>query len=285
MIATQDSTSRVSSRKSDLPSLQDLELIRRVAAGEEEALGSMVDRWGDRFYELTDALRLYGREADDVIEEVFRRLAFDAARFVVRPDKLGEWLQRTFRECSGSVLARRSVAPFRAPMLGEQSSPSTSKASRSPVAIHFQSLLSEGRLADALGYLNSQTPYRFTAVYRFDGLLLSNLYLFDRESGFGSDRSVARVADTYCLWVHETLAVVQMSDAATDPRARAHPKRELVRSYCGGPIRGRDGALFGTLCHFDFEPRETSFDAMPILEEVASLLAQQIQTTFKPVLN
>ena len=254
---------------------EDRELFRRLASGDDEALGGLIDRWGDRFYEVMDALKLPARDADHVIEEVFRRLAFDSSRFVSRPEKFREWVQRTCIECAGSVLARRSVIG-KAAAVAHTESPAAMFPERSPTAVIFQSMLERGALADALGYLNAQTPFRFTAVYRFDGLLLENMWLFDRESGFGSDSSVAKVSDTYCVWIHETLSVVQMSDALTDPRAKGHPKREAVRSYCGGPIRDETGRLFGTICHFDFEPRAETREAMPILAEVGPLLARQI---------
>ena len=108
--------------------------------------------------------------------------------------------------------------------------------------------------------------------------MLANLYLFDRQTGLGRDSTVAKVSDTYCLWINETLSVVQMSDAMTDPRAENHSKRETVRSYCGGPILDQAGDLFGTICHFDFEPRGNSVETLPVLAEVGPMLALQIRS-------
>ncbi len=285
MLARSDSSSPAVRRSYNTLASEDRALIKRVASGDEEALGSMVDRWGDHFYQFTDALKVYGREADDMIEEVLRRLAFEASRFVVRPEKFGEWIQRTLRECAGAVVARRTVADVSDSLVLGRGRAAKSPEGRSPVAVIFQSLLGDGRVADALGYLNGQTPFRFTAVYRFDGLFLANVYLYDRQVGFGNDESVARVSDTYCLWIHETLSVVQMSDSMTDPRARQHPKREKVRSYCGGPIHDENGKLFGTICHFDFEPHAGTVETLPILAEVGPLLALQIQSTLKASIN
>ncbi len=255
----------------------DRELIRRLVSGDGEAIGELVDRWSGPLFAFTDAMRLYGREADDVIEEVFRRLTLDAPRFVARPERFGEWIQRTARECATAVLARRSLLASEATPPRKATGHVMPVAPPSPVVVRFRSLLEEGRLADALGCLNAETPFRFTGVYRFDGLTLTNLFLFDRENGFASGGTATRLADTYCLWIHETLSVVQMSDSSIDPRAIGHSKRELVRSYCGGPIRDEDGNLFGTICHFDFAPHAgSSSDTLPILAEVGPLLARAI---------
>jgi len=241
----------------------DREVVENAAYGDPEAIGTLVDRWSERFYCFTDALRIRGREADNVVEEVLHRLAFEAPRFVARPEKLADWLRRTLTDCAGSVVARRSLAtqPMRR---------------SSPTGAAFSLLIAQGRLDDGLAYLNAQTPFRFTGVYRLEGFSIANLYLYDRKNGSGSDCSVTRVADTFCVWVQETLSVVQMSDSLTDPRAVGHPKREVVRSYCGGPIRGDEGQLVGTICHFDYEPHTDSLDALPVLDEVGPLLARII---------
>ena len=268
-----ESTARVSSGEL---SAADHDLMKRVASGDEAALGGMVDRWGDRLYQFTDTLRMNTREADEAIEETLRRLAFEASRFVARPEKFRAWIQRTFQDCAGAVVARRSTST------GNRTARSNPRSAtierRSATAVVFQKLLKQGRMGDALGYLNSQTPFRFTAVYRFDGLMLANLYLFDRQTGLGRDSAVAKVSDTYCLWINETLSVVQMSDSLTDPRAESHAKREMVRSYCGAPILDQAGDLFGTICHFDFEPRGNSVETLPVLAEVGPMLALQIRS-------
>ncbi len=238
----------------------DKESVANVATGNVEAVGGLVDQWADRLYAYTDALRIRGREADDIVEEVVRRLAFDSPRFVARPEKLFTWVTQTLKDCAAAVLARRAIVQ------GLSVAPS-------PVGAAFSLLVGEGRIADALVYLNSQTPFRFTGVYRVSGLCISNLYLYDRQTGFGSDQSVGPVAATFCLWVQETLSVVQMTDSMSDPRAVGHAKREAVRSYCGGPIRSDRGELLGTICHFDYEPHIDTLDVFPILAEIGPSLA------------
>lgn len=239
----------------------DRKTVVNAASGDVEALGSLVDQWAGRFFAFTDALRIHGREAEDVVEEVVRRLAFDSPRFVARPEKLAGWLAQTLRDCAGAVLARRRT----------QAKP---VMALSPVGAAFCHLVSEGQVAAAIAYLNSQTLFRFTGIYRLNGMRISNLYLYDRESGFGSAPASGPVADTFCLWVQETLCVVQMSDSMSDSRAVGHPQREVVRSYCGGPIRADDGELLGTICHFDYAPQTEFRDASPVLCEVGPSLAQ-----------
>jgi hypothetical protein len=255
--------SNVPARRSDATQRAaeiDRKTVVNAASGDVEALGSLVDQWAGRFFGFTDALRIHGREAEDVVEEVIRRLAFDSPRFVARPEKLASWLAQTLRDCAGAVLARRSIK-------------ATPLMTLSPVGAAFSHLISQGQVSEAIVYLNSQTLFRFTGIYRLDGMRISNLYLYDRESGFGSDTPSGPVADTYCLWVQETLCVVQMPDSLSDPRAVGHPKREVVRSYCGGPIRAEDGNLLGTICHFDYAPHTGLRDVSPVLCEVGPSLA------------
>ena len=45
-----------------------------------------------------------------------------------------------------------------------------------------------------------------------------------------------------------------MEDADLDGRVVDHPKRPVVKAYCGVPIPRTDGSIFGTICHFDFDP-------------------------------
>jgi hypothetical protein len=239
---------------------RDMNVLEAAGSGDPGAIGVLVDEWAGRFFGYTDALRIHGRDAEQIVEEMLRRLAFDAPRFVARPEKLASWVQRTFKECAGAVLLRKAHK-------NGWSEP------RTHVGQQFSRLVREGRIADALGFLNSQTPFRFTAVYRIDGLRIANVYLYDRLAGLGTDGSAGPVANTFCVWVQETMSVVQMADSQSDPRAIGHPKRDVVRSYCGGPIAASDGQLLGTVCHFDFDAQAEIFDIMPVLQEIGPSLA------------
>lgn len=245
------------------PVLSDSErtLLGAVARRETQAIGRLVDRWASAVYVVTDALRLGRGECDEVAEETLRRMTFDAPRFVLRPEKFFGWLQRTVNECAGAVVARRRMS-------FDEARSRPSRAPTSGNALELSRILESGDLPAALAFVNSLTPYRFTGVYQFNGLTLHNLHLYDRTAGYAEQGPVAKLSDTYCLWIHETLSVVQMSDSLMDPRATNHPKRSVVRSYCGGPIRDSQGDLCGTLCHFDYEARETPQDVLLMLEEI-----------------
>lgn len=242
----------------------DQEVLGLAASGDPESIGGLVDHWADRLFGFTDSLRLREREAEDVVEEALRRLAFEAPRLTRRPEKLSAWVQQTLRDCAAAVVSRRSFDATKVLSVA------------SPVVAAFSLFVSQGKLAEALTYLNGQTPFRFTGVYRLDGLTVANLYLYDRQSGFLPGRAAEKSTDTYCVWIQDTLSVVQMCDSMSDPRADGHSRREVVRSYCGGPIRGAEGKLLGTICHFDYEPQANTFDMLPVLDAVGPLLARLV---------
>lgn len=241
----------------------DEKLIGLIASGDDKAVGLFVDRWMSAFFKFTDSFRLNEADGEIVAEEVFRRVMFEAPRFVARPESFTDWLRGTIRDCTAATV----VKP-KSPALFESLSPSISAA-----AMSCSALLRESRVDDALSFLNSQTQYRFTGVYRIDGMSITNVHMFDRKSGSGTDASVSPVSQTYCLWIQETLSVVQMRDSLIDPRAMGHPKQLVIRSYCGGPIRNDAGELLGTICHFDYESREMTPGVLDDLVAVGPLLA------------
>ena len=64
------------------------------------------------------------------------------------------------------------------------------------------------------------------------------------------------------------------SRAKPDARTAAHPARDVVRSYCGVPIFEAEGALIGTLCHYDLVPREAEQLDLELLLQVSSAIAR-----------
>jgi sigma-B regulation protein RsbU (phosphoserine phosphatase) len=71
-----------------------------------------------------------------------------------------------------------------------------------------------------------------------------------------------------------------VTDAATDPRTRAHP---LVagsfglRFYLGVPLTTHDGHNLGTLCVIDFQPREVTEDNVANLRDLATLVVDEME--------
>jgi GAF domain-containing protein len=135
-------------------------------------------------------------------------------------------------------------------------------------------LLEHEGLRAALAFLNARTRHRFTGVYRFDPPLLRSVSLFDRENPtlrLGGDTPMR---ETYCSLVGEAAAPFSTADAGRDARLVEHPARATVIAYCGVPLRGGDGACFGTLCHFDLRPRLAPSGELALLQVVAPIVAR-----------
>ncbi|MEK8089357.1 GAF domain-containing protein [Thermithiobacillus plumbiphilus] len=137
-------------------------------------------------------------------------------------------------------------------------------------------LLQNGGVRLALRYLNSRTPHRFTAIFRFEEGTLRNLHLIDRL-----DPKVERcpdlpVLESYCLFVRDSGCIFLTEDALHDTRVAGHPKQRVVQSYCGVPLFDGDD-LFGTICHFDYRSIPFSKEDVWVLEEVAPMLIRAIR--------
>lgn len=133
-------------------------------------------------------------------------------------------------------------------------------------------LLTAGKVRDALVLLNTLSTYRFTALYRFDAADLHNLVLVDRENSSAPLMETIPVGQSYCEFVLASREAFVLEDSSLDHRVVDHPKRPMVRSYCGVPLRDAQGIVFGTLCHFDFEATDVPQNALALMEEVASYL-------------
>jgi GAF domain-containing protein len=150
---------------------------------------------------------------------------------------------------------------------------------RRAAVARFREILRDEGVRPSLRYLNGQGAHRFTAVFRFEGGTLRNLHMVDRD-----DPTVERCADqpvleSYCIYVRRTAETFVTDDSANDERVSGHPKQNVVQSYCGIPLMDEDGTLFGTICHFDFEPMRFGDDEVLLLEAVAPLLVHAIRTT------
>ena len=139
-------------------------------------------------------------------------------------------------------------------------------------------LLQNGGVRLALLYLNSRTPHRFTAIFRFEEGTLRNLHLIDRL-----DPKVERcpdlpVLESYCLFVRDSGCTFLTEDALHDTRVEGHPKQRVVQSYCGVPLFDGDD-LFGTICHFDYRSIPFSKEDVWVLEEIAPMLIRAIRAS------
>jgi hypothetical protein len=146
-----------------------------------------------------------------------------------------------------------------------------------PTALVVEALRA-GDVPAALGAINTRTRYRFTGLYRVEGMFLRNLALFDRENphidGHGH---VCPLAETYCSFVDATACAFTTFDARSDERLARHAARRAVVSYAGVPIAGE--AVSGSLCHFDHRPRLLPNGELAFLGRIAPLFATILQVT------
>ncbi len=135
-----------------------------------------------------------------------------------------------------------------------------------------RTILEREDIRAAIIYLNGLTGHRFTAIYRFDNETLQSLYFFDRENPAAESTPDVPVMASYCVFVRDSAAPFVVEDSTVDQRLRGHPKRSRVQSYCGVPLVSEAGVVFGTACHFDVRPMQTSATNLHLLEALGPLL-------------
>ena len=139
----------------------------------------------------------------------------------------------------------------------------------------IKSILRRDGIRPALVFLNHLTEHRFSALYQFQNAQLRNLYFYDREYPEIETADEIPVTASYCVFLRETGQLFHTSDALRDDRVRSHPKREQIQSYCGVPVLDASGKLFGSICHFDLQPRVISDHDVDLMEAVALLLRDE----------
>jgi hypothetical protein len=134
----------------------------------------------------------------------------------------------------------------------------------------FTDLLQQKGAYEALEYLNHRTPHRYTGLFRFEGDLLRNELLFDRNQPRVRRGMDVPLAVTYCALVGRQEAPLNILDATIDPQAQGVDTS--VISYCGVLIRDEQGQAYGTLCHYDRQRCQERTTDLPLLEAAAQLL-------------
>ena len=125
----------------------------------------------------------------------------------------------------------------------------------------------------ALALLNARTRYRFTGLYRVEAPLLRNIHLYDRENpSLSLSGDIDMREETHCAFCGPAGYRPAPTIARTDARPWAVPARGAILSLVGVPLRGADGRVRGTLCHFDCRPRLTPVGEREFLARVAALL-------------
>lgn len=136
----------------------------------------------------------------------------------------------------------------------------------------INALLSRGAVREALIYLNGKSGHRFTSLYRFEGETLRNVEFYDRERPDVSRTDDIPVMASYCVFLRDGGGMFSTPDSLVDARLESHPKRMQVRSYCGVPLVDGFGRVFGSACHFDFEPVPITPMDVELLEALAPAL-------------
>lgn len=85
--------------------------MRRIAAGEEAAVGELYDRFGALVFQSARQMLNSRAEADDAVQEVFVRLWKTADRFDPERAKLVTWVMLICRRHLIDRLRRRSARP------------------------------------------------------------------------------------------------------------------------------------------------------------------------------
>lgn len=137
----------------------------------------------------------------------------------------------------------------------------------------FSQLLKTQGLQGGLAYLNDGVPLRYTAVYRYAGLILKNVCLHDalgkRRPSFLSAMPLNKSLAQFI----EPGAPFRTNDSSKDARVAGHACEGVMFSYHGTSLVTPGGHPWGVLCHFDFAPVPLSDAAFELLESVAPIVA------------
>lgn len=143
------------------------------------------------------------------------------------------------------------------------------------IARAFTARLTEDDLCVMLEYLNGLTTHRFTGIYRFEPGWVVSVALYDRENPRLRIGANVKMKESYCWLTGVGDSVYIIEDAPIDGRLDGHAARDAVRSYVAVLLRDAAGTQWGTLCHFDFEPRTADADTIarlnvfrPLVEEI-----------------
>lgn len=139
----------------------------------------------------------------------------------------------------------------------------------------FSEILDGQGLRPALSFLLSLTDYRFIAIYRFHEGMANAAVHVDRENPEVLHAEEVPASATYCCFARDARGVFATADSMVDQRLSTHVAREVVKGYCGVPVMTPEGDILGTLCHYDLVPRDHQQIDLPLMLQVASLLAQR----------
>jgi GAF domain-containing protein len=138
----------------------------------------------------------------------------------------------------------------------------------------FRATVKSGGLWSAMRWLNGRVPYRYTAIFAFDGDTLRNICLVDKENASVSRCADQPITESYCIYIHRSPEPFGVEEALLDQRVEGHPKQRSYQGYYGVPLFGPDGKLLGTVCHFDVSPLHVTEDVVTVLDDLAPFIAE-----------
>lgn len=131
----------------------------------------------------------------------------------------------------------------------------------------------------AMRWFNDRVPYRFTAIFAFDGDMLRRICLIDKQNHGITKCSDQPITASYCLQVPRSGERFSVEEASLDRRVAGHPKRQNVRCYYGIPLFDSKGKMLGTVCHFDSMPVRVTEEVATALDDLAPLIADAAFST------
>jgi GAF domain-containing protein len=144
-----------------------------------------------------------------------------------------------------------------------------------PPAAHeaLRSTLAEEGLAGAVRVINRAVPHRYTGIFLKAGPLLRNVALHDKLREPALLWEPFPLGQSFCSLVLGSGEPLAVSHAHADRRAavKTHPAGGRVQAYCGVPLIDAEGAVLGTLCHFDEREVDADIDLVAMLQIPALL--------------
>lgn len=138
----------------------------------------------------------------------------------------------------------------------------------------FKMTLKAGGLLPAMRWLNDRVPYRFTAIFAFDGEMLRNICLIDKQNQNITNCSDQPVTESYCMYIHRSGESFGVEEALQDERVAGHPKRQSFQCYYGIPLFDAKGKMLGTVCHFDSMPVRVTEEVAAALDDLAPQISE-----------
>lgn len=122
--------------------------------------------------------------------------------------------------------------------------------------VPLRQILEQRGVIGGLQFLNERVPHRLTAIYQLRGPAVHCTYVVDKLGKLTTDlMAIVPLGESFCQFAMRD-GVFLTDNTVQDSRLDGNPNQGVVVCYHGLPVLDDSAALFGTLCHFDFVPRE-----------------------------